>query len=270
MITNNQVVTSFLGSSPISHFDCCHCITIPVDGVLPASISDLYADLYRDYLPAKTSKRSNQFLCGRYAAHLALSQCSSAVSSHPITRGNHGEPLFPVEFVGSISHTVQFATAVAASSRDIFAVGIDIENTDRCISPRLLKRIANPSDIYWADAAALEPRNNELEERESLQIQFGDQRTIELFSMKESIYKAYFTTHFNTHFNSSSQYQQKVIAFKDIYIYPTNLPNYFHATIASNTGANLRRLPDSHRIFVVFCNTVNNLTTSIAIIPRHS
>lgn len=69
--------------------------------------------------------RKTEFYLGRQCARVALSRLG--VAACPILIGSNGEPIWPENIVGSISHTRGIAIAVAASSNDFFSLGIDIE-----------------------------------------------------------------------------------------------------------------------------------------------
>lgn len=69
--------------------------------------------------------RKAEFCLGRQCARAALSRLG--VEACPIPVGTNGEPIWPVNIVGSISHTRGIAIAVAAYSKDFFSLGIDVE-----------------------------------------------------------------------------------------------------------------------------------------------
>lgn len=71
-------------------------------------------------------KRKAEFIAGRFCAREALRQLDSG--PHPaIGIGPSREPLWPAGFVGSITHTLDYAGAVVASKAAVRAVGIDAE-----------------------------------------------------------------------------------------------------------------------------------------------
>jgi enterobactin synthetase component D len=135
---------------------------------------EIFADEER-LLPATTSPlRAAEFRLGRRAAHLALKEIGSELQ--PILRGSHREPIWPPGVAGSITHAGNHAVAAAALLSDVGGIGIDLEDRGRFF-PALETEIAGKEEL-----AAL--RRMEGRAREDA--------TIELFSAKESIFKAHY------------------------------------------------------------------------------
>ena len=115
--------------------------------------------------------RRRDYTLGRHAARQALARLG--VTPGPILTGERREPLWPEGVVGAISHAAGVVTAAVALRSDCGGIGIDLEHRGRYF-PELVDLIA-----------------------------FGDERTairgaedpvaaaLELFSAKESIYKAF-------------------------------------------------------------------------------
>ncbi|HEY6452853.1 MAG TPA: 4'-phosphopantetheinyl transferase superfamily protein [Steroidobacteraceae bacterium] len=80
------------------------------------------------------SKRRNEFRTGRELAREALAQVGCAPVAIPARAQR--DPIWPRGFIGSIAHSEHWALAIAASSRQVRAVGIDLEQ-----GPRLEERL---------------------------------------------------------------------------------------------------------------------------------
>lgn len=115
--------------------------------------------------------RRRDYTLGRTAARLALVQIG--VNAGPILIGPRREPLWPDGVVGSISHAAGFATAIVARQTDHAGLGIDIEHGGRYF-PELVEHVA-----FGPERKAI--------------ARSGDvpKATLELFSAKESVYKAF-------------------------------------------------------------------------------
>lgn len=129
-----------------------------------------------EYTRTLAPRRLAEFAAGRAAARgpLARLGCYSTA----VRRGAKGEPLWPRGIVGSISHSRSFGLAAVARWRHFAALGVDLEN-----------------DFPLGDPVhALVCAQDELEE--SLRgSPYGAGTTAKiLFSVKESLFKAYFPT----------------------------------------------------------------------------
>ena len=76
-------------------------------------------------------KRRAEFEAGRCAARIALEKFG--IAECPIPQGGNGEPLWPVEIAGSITHSDSLCFAACAKKRDLRAVGIDAERVGRMV-----------------------------------------------------------------------------------------------------------------------------------------
>jgi len=97
-------------------------------------------------------RRKATFAAGRRAARMVLGQ------SEPILRASSGEPIWPEGWVGSITHTDQFAMAACAPASQITSIGIDLENIKASILD-LGAQIASRQELrqierYTTDSAA--------------------------------------------------------------------------------------------------------------------
>ena len=126
-------------------------------------------------LPATASPlRAAEFRLGRRAAHLALEEIGC--EPQPILRGLQREPIWPQGVAGSITHAGSHALAAAAFLSDVGGIGIDLEDRGRFF-PALETEIAGEDEL-----SALGRMEGSAKE----------DATIELFSAKESIYKAHY------------------------------------------------------------------------------
>ncbi|MDJ0954062.1 MAG: 4'-phosphopantetheinyl transferase superfamily protein [Acidimicrobiia bacterium] len=118
--------------------------------------------------------RRRNFTVGRYAAHCALDLLKA--DSGPILRGDHGQPIWPSGVVGSITHAGETVAVAVARSEHSGGIGLDIEQVGRFF-PELISHIA-----FGDERSRLEAIDETNRAR----------ATIELFSAKEALYKAFF------------------------------------------------------------------------------
>jgi 4'-phosphopantetheinyl transferase EntD len=133
-------------------------------------------------LPAETDllssravpSRRRSFTAGRSAARQALELLGWGAP--PVLQGAHREPLWPPGVVGSITHAGGHAIVAVARADLCGGIGIDLEERGRWF-PDLDRQIAFDRELQWLSSLS------------------GDARaraTLELFSAKESVYKAFF------------------------------------------------------------------------------
>lgn len=83
------------------------------------------------HLKSAVQKRKAEFVAGRYCARAALAQldCNVDVTNGEfvIGSGTHRQPLWPPGYVGSITHTLGYASAAVARTDQVRAIGIDSE-----------------------------------------------------------------------------------------------------------------------------------------------
>lgn len=119
-------------------------------------------------------KRRHEFTTARWCARTALGKLGLAAL--PIVAGQRGEPLWPNQIVGSITHTTGYRAAAVARSSQILTVGIDAEPNEP-LPVGVFESISLPEErrhIGKLDTAA------------------GVSWDRLLFSMKESVYKAWY------------------------------------------------------------------------------
>jgi 4'-phosphopantetheinyl transferase EntD len=71
------------------------------------------------------AKRRNEFITVRHCARLALQQLG--VPPAPILKGDKGEPCWPDEVVGSLTHCEGYRGAVVGRAGEVRSIGIDAE-----------------------------------------------------------------------------------------------------------------------------------------------
>ena len=150
------------------------------DHVYFAQLNEDHADRYplhaneKDLLGLRAAPvRRLSFQLGRAAARLAMAKLGVAES--PIMRGDHGEPLWPEGVVGTISHGQGLGLAAVARKSLCGGIGMDLEALTEF--PGLADQVAFGADREWLDKVSPEER---------------PRRTLQIFSAKESIYKAFF------------------------------------------------------------------------------
>jgi enterobactin synthetase component D / holo-[acyl-carrier protein] synthase len=158
----------------------------PVTQTLPDNVSlvvvndsdsahlEVFAEETRLLPPTTSLQRMAEFRLGRRAAHLAMSKIG--LDPEPILRGKHREPIWPPGVTGSITHDGTRALAAVALLSDVGGIGIDIEARGRYF-------VGLESEITRPEELAVLERMDDEKRVES---------TIELFSGKESIFKAHY------------------------------------------------------------------------------
>ncbi len=76
-------------------------------------------------LSSASHKRKKEFFSGRIAAKKALEKMQIQVDLIP--RSEHGAPLWPHGYCGSLSHSDTHACAIVADTQDYLSVGLDLE-----------------------------------------------------------------------------------------------------------------------------------------------
>ncbi len=120
-------------------------------------------------------KRRREFTTARACAHDALGRLGLPPS--PILSGERGEPRWPAEVVGSITHCEGYRACAVARKGEIATIGIDAE-VNAALPDGVEAEIARPEERSWL---------RELK-RESPLVHWDRL----LFSAKESVYKAWF------------------------------------------------------------------------------
>ena len=118
-------------------------------------------------------RRQLQFHLGRAAAHDAL--LDGGYLARPIGRGAKGEPLWPANLVGAITHTGDIAIAAVAPCSCTAGIGIDLEAISQ-LSSSIDRLVYTLDEQAWIAAAGDESQ--------------ARCRRAQLFSAKEAIFKA--------------------------------------------------------------------------------
>ena len=120
-------------------------------------------------------KRRREFTTARACAREALAQLG--LRSQAIPSGSRGEPLWPAGIVGSITHCDGYRACAVARTGELAALGVDAE-PNRPLPDGLLGDIALPEERAWLRGLARQAPETHWDRL--------------LFSIKESIYKAWF------------------------------------------------------------------------------
>jgi len=110
------------------------------------------------------------FALGRAAARDALADLG--VAAVAIGRGPAGEPIWPMNIVGAISHAGDVGIALAGRASDYAGLGVDVEELSRGMSARAARLVCRPGEMDWVD------------------VESGSERLTMVFSAKEAVFKA--------------------------------------------------------------------------------
>lgn len=158
-----------------------------VRAVLPGTaVEDLAsAELYSDppglsalpeeepLIAKSVAKRRSEFITVRHCARIALGQLG--VPPVPILKGEKGEPCWPENVVGSLTHCTGYRGVVVGRSAAVRSVGIDAEPHD-----------VLPDGVL--DAISLPAERSEIPHAVPAPLHWGRI----LFCAKEATYKAWF------------------------------------------------------------------------------
>lgn len=140
-----------------------------------AAPSNKLRELFSEELAAverALPSRQQQYATGRWCARTALRRLN--VADAAIGAGERGEPLWPQDVTGSITHCPGLCAAAVATKSSYAGIGIDAE-PDTPLKPQLAARICTPQEL-----ASLPDASN-LATWTKL-----------VFSAKESVYKAHY------------------------------------------------------------------------------
>lgn len=142
--------------------------------VVVEQIADYRHCLYQSELELVkdvSEKRLLEFSTGRDCAHQALHKMG--YEGCPILKGQQREPLWPQQYVGSISHCRDLAGAVVAEKTSLRSVGFDIENHKQ-LNPGIARHICTPGEKDWVNQQEPDHQNLAL---------------LLIFSLKEAVFK---------------------------------------------------------------------------------
>jgi enterobactin synthetase component D len=126
-----------------------------------------------DTISRASSKRKTEYFCGRYLAALALRHYG--LEHFDVLADDKRCPQWPAGFVGSISHTDDFAACALAPSSELSALGIDCQ------------AILSPSKAEKLWPKIIDSNEFDIITGSSVELNYGLSLC---FSAKESIYKA--------------------------------------------------------------------------------
>ena len=127
-------------------------------------------------------KRQAQFLAGRIAANMALSSDQANTLKNQVGIGYSRQPIWPENFIGSISHSGETSIAcISQPPQTCAGLGVDIQET---ILPDLQSQITS-TILTHKDTLLFQHRKSELAESVLFTL---------MFSAKESFFKAAFNS----------------------------------------------------------------------------
>lgn len=143
------------------------------------ALFDKYSVFFPSTIKRSARKRRADFFAGRLAAKIAFFALHDVplASQYFLSVGEHGEPLWPKDSRGSISHTDRKAVCLLTRDREKTFVGIDVENL-------MDKNTAN-------EVGMIIQERSEMEILLARKLSFEFATTL-LFSAKESLFKAIF------------------------------------------------------------------------------
>lgn len=151
---------------------------LPAAATVVASEGELSVELFPEEeaaVAAAVEKRRREFVTARACARAALSRLGHPARAIPV--GSRGEPVWPPGVVGSITHCAGYRACAVGAASDLRTIGVDAE-VNEPLPANLIGDIALPEERRWIERAAVaEP---------------GVSWDRLLFSIKESIYKAWF------------------------------------------------------------------------------
>jgi 4'-phosphopantetheinyl transferase EntD len=148
---------------------------VAVEGTRADILDFSLAEPEEEAVGQAVAKRRREFVSGRACAHRALGRLG--VDRAPIPSGPKGEPVWPREMVGSITHCEGYRAAAVAMRAEVLTLGIDAE-PDQPLPSGVLEEIALPAERDHLRALR---RTRPEASWERL-----------LFCAKEAVYKAWF------------------------------------------------------------------------------
>ncbi len=151
---------------------------LPEVAVVVSTRGDREVDLFpveKEALGAAVEVRRREFTTARACARDALGRLG--IAPQPIPSGSRGEPVWPAGVVGSITHCAGYRACAVALDRDLTTIGVDAEVAEP-LPAGLIGDIALPEERQALERLAAEDPGVSWDRL--------------LFSIKESIYKAWF------------------------------------------------------------------------------
>jgi len=151
---------------------------LPATAAVVASSGERGVELFPEEEAAlgnAVEKRRLEFVTARACAREALARLG--LPAQPIPTGSRGEPIWPAGIVGSITHCAGYRACAVALAGELLTIGVDAEPDDP-LPQGVIGDIALPEERRWIERAALEDPAVSWDRL--------------LFSIKESVYKAWF------------------------------------------------------------------------------
>ncbi len=125
--------------------------------------------------PKAVQKRKDEFLLGRAASYHALKKVGFS-SPPPVLKGKNREPIWPTEYVGTITHSNGVAAAAVCSEKYAAGIGIDIETVGKNVSTGVFRLTCTEKELALVNADT--SKNQTMFKR--------------IFSAKEAGFKAFY------------------------------------------------------------------------------
>ncbi|MBW4933390.1 4'-phosphopantetheinyl transferase family protein [Marinobacter sp. F4206] len=125
----------------------------------------------RQLMQQALAKRRKEFFSGRHLARQALKRAGFPVQA--IARGPLGNPIWPAQAIGSITHDQRYGAVIVGHERDVAGIGIDLIEDPNQVDSEIASLFMHP------------------DEKTILGSRFPDAPvTAVVFSIKESVVKA--------------------------------------------------------------------------------
>jgi 4'-phosphopantetheinyl transferase EntD len=151
---------------------------LPAAAVVVSSTGERSVELFPEeeaVVGNAVEKRRREFVTARACAREALARLG--LPERAVGTGARGEPIWPAGIVGSITHCAGYRACAVAPTSKLLTIGVDAEVADP-LPPGLIDDIALPEERRWIERAVAERPDVSWDRL--------------LFSIKESIYKAWF------------------------------------------------------------------------------
>ena len=151
---------------------------LPASAVVVATTAERDVELFPEeeaVVGNAVEKRRREFVTARACAREALARLG--LRDQVVGAGARGEPVWPAGIVGSITHCTGYRACAVAPASELLTIGVDAE-VDDPLPPGLIDDIALPEERRWIEQATAERPGVSWDRL--------------LFSIKESIYKAWF------------------------------------------------------------------------------
>ncbi len=121
--------------------------------------------------PRACARKRTELALGRAAVRRALRDLGEV--PFPVSRGDHGEPMWPEGITGSITHCWPWAAALLTRTGKGFAIGIDLASLEQAARVDVSGLICTPAEHDWVCGGNFH------------------ERLAMIFSAKEAVYKGF-------------------------------------------------------------------------------